>query len=189
MLAYSSMENFGLMVAGLGLFVPMAAQAMLLHMFNHALVKYSLFYTAGTIMEEFGTKNMMRIHGMMTQTPRTALFWLLGIVGILGMPPIGVFFSKFYIIFCFFQAEHPWLGILMLLLLAGMLIGILYHVMRMFGGQAKRKSSGELFGFVDSAVLAGLLLFSCVASAGLSEIAVLNNLLAHAAQIVLGGVY
>lgn len=189
MLAYSSMENFGLMVAGLGLFVPMAAQAMLLHMFNHALVKYSLFYTAGTIMEEFGTKNMMRIHGMMTQTPRTALFWLLGIVGILGMPPIGVFFSKFYIIFGFFQAEHPWLGILMLLLLAGMLIGILYHVMRMFGGQAKRKSSGELFGFVDSAVLAGLLLFSCVASAGLSEIAVLNNLLAHAAQIVLGGVY
>ena len=165
MLAYSSMENFGLMVAGLGLF------------------------TAGTIMEEFGTKNMMRIHGMMTQTPRTALFWLLGIVGILGMPPIGVFFSKFYIIFGFFQAEHPWLGILMLLLLAGMLIGILYHVMRMFGGQAKRKSSGELFGFVDSAVLAGLLLFSCVASAGLSEIAVLNNLLAHAAQIVLGGVY
>ena len=77
----------------------------------------------------------------------------------------------------------------MLLLLAGMLIGILYHVMRMFGGQAKRKSSGELFGFVDSAVLAGLLLFSCVASAGLSEIAVLNNLLTHAAQIVLGGVY
>ena len=56
MLAYSSMENFGLMMAALGLFVPMAAQAMLLHMFNHALVKYSLFYTAGTIMEEFGTK-------------------------------------------------------------------------------------------------------------------------------------
>lgn len=189
MLAYSSMENFGLMVAGLGLFVPFAAQAMLLHMFNHALVKYSLFYTAGTIMEEFGTKNMMRIHGMMTQTPRTALFWLLGIVGILGMPPFGVFFSKFFIIFGFFEAEHPYLGILMLILLAGMLIGILYHVMRMFGGQAKRKSAVELFGVVDSTVLAILLLFSCVASAGLSELPILNNLLSHAAQIVLGGVF
>ncbi|MDD3114159.1 MAG: proton-conducting transporter membrane subunit [Anaerovibrio sp.] len=188
MLAYSSMENFGLMMAGLGLFVPSAAQAMLLHMFNHALVKYSLFYTAGTIMEEFGTKNMMRIHGMMTQTPRTAMFWLLGIVGILGMPPFGIFFSKFYIIFGFFQADHPWLGILLLILLAGMLIGILYHVMRMFGGQAKKKSAGELLGFTDSLALAGLLLFSCAASAGLSEITVLNNLLSHAAQIVLGGV-
>lgn len=188
MLAYSSMENFGLMVAGLGLFVPFAAQAMLLHMFNHALVKYSLFYTAGTIMEEFGTKNMMRIHGMMTAVPRTAMFWLLGIVGILGMPPFGVFFSKFYIIYGFFQAEHPWLGILMLVLLAGMLIGILYHVMRMFGGADKCKSSGELFGFTDTFVLVGLLLFSCVASAGLSEIDVLSHLLSHAAKIVLGGV-
>lgn len=189
MLAYSSMENFGLMMAALGLFVPMAAQAMLLHMFNHALVKYSLFYTAGTIMEEFGTKNMMRIHGMMSQTPRTALFWLLGIVGILGMPPFGIFFSKFFIVFGFFQSEHPWLGILMLVLLAGMLIGILYHVMRMFGGQSKRKHAIELFGVVDSLTLAGLLLFSCVASAGLSQIDVLDTLLQHAAQIVLGGVY
>lgn len=189
MLAYSSMENFGLMMAGLGLFVPMAAQAMLLHMFNHALIKYSLFYTAGTIMEEFGTKNMMRIHGMMSQTPRTALFWLLGIVGILGMPPFGIFFSKFFIIFGFFQAEHPWLGILMLVLLAGMLIGILYHVMRMFGGQSKGRQAVELFGVVDSLTLAGLLLFSCVASAGIGEIQVLNTLLQHAAQIVLGGVY
>lgn len=189
MLAYSSMENFGLMMAGLGLFVPFATQAMLLHMFNHALVKYSLFYTAGTIMEEFGTKNMMRIHGMFNSCPRTALFWLLGIVAILGMPPFGIFFSKFFIIFGFFQADHPWLGILMLVLLAGMLIGILYHVMRMLGGPAGKKSAGELFGFTDTLTLAGLLLFSCVASAGLSEITVLHNLLSHAAQIVLGGVF
>jgi hydrogenase-4 component F len=188
MLAYSSMENFGLMVAGLGLFVPIAAQAMLLHMFNHALVKYSLFYTAGTIMEEYGTKNMMRIHGMMVQVPRTACFLLLSIVAILGMPPFGVFFSKFYMIYGFFTAEHPWLGVITLILLAGMLIGILYHILRMMGGQSKKKSSGELFGVIDSLTIAGLLIFSGIASAGLSEITVLNRLLEAAAKIVLGGV-
>ena len=117
------------------------------------------------------------------------MFWLLGIVGILGMPPFGIFFSKFYVIFGFFQAEHPWLGILMLVLLAGMLIGILYHVMRMFGGQSKKRQAVELFGITDSLTLAGLLLFSFVASAGMSEIKVLNDVLQHAAQIVLGGVY
>ena len=101
----------------------------------------------------------------------------------------SIFFSKFFIVFGFFQSEHPWLGILMLVLLAGMLIGILYHVMRMFGGQSKRKHAIELFGVVDSLTLAGLLLFSCVASAGLGQIDVLNTLLQHAAQIVLGGVY
>jgi hydrogenase-4 component F len=176
------------MVAGLGLFVPIAAQAMLLHMFNHALVKYSLFYTAGTIMEEYGTKNMMRIHGMMVQVPRTACFLLLSIVAILGMPPFGVFFSKFYMIYGFFTAEHPWLGVITLILLAGMLIGILYHILRMMGGQSKKKSSGELFGVIDSLTIAGLLIFSGIASAGLSEITVLNRLLEAAAKIVLGGV-
>ena len=75
----------------------------------------------------------------------------------------------------------------MLVLLAGMLIGILYHVMRMLGSQPKRKSSGELFGFIDSLVLAGLLIFSCVASAGLSELPILERLLTSAAMIVLGG--
>ena len=84
MLAYSSMENFGLLAAGFGLFMPLAAEASLLHMFNHALVKYMLFYTAGTIMETYATKNMMRIHGMMQQAPKTAMFWLLGIVGRVG---------------------------------------------------------------------------------------------------------
>lgn len=189
MLAYSSMENFGLMVAGLGIFIPVAMEATLLHMFNHALVKYSLFYVAGTIMEEYGTKNMMRIHGMLTQVPRTALFWVLGIVGILGMPPIGVFFSKFYVIYGMFKAEHPYLGVLALLLLAGMVIGILYHVMRMAGGVPRRKSTGELMGFIDSAVIMGLLIFSAVVSAGISELPVFQHILTNAAQIVLGGVH
>ncbi|MCR5175495.1 MAG: hydrogenase 4 subunit F [Anaerovibrio sp.] len=188
MLAYSSMENFGLMVAALGLFVPVALQAMLLHMFNHALVKYSLFYTAGTIMEEYGTKNMMRIHGMMVQVPKTSCFLLLSIVAILGMPPFGVFFSKFYMLYGFFTVDHPWLGVITLVLLAGMLIGILYHILRMLGSRPKRKSSGELFGYVDSLVIAGLLIFSCVVSAGLSQLTVLNNLLECAARIILGGV-
>ena len=117
------------------------------------------------------------------------MFWVLGIVGILGMPPFGIFFSKFYIIFGFFQAEHPWLGILLLVLLAGMLIGILYHVMRMFGGHGWRKCAGELLGGIDSVVLGVLLLTTCIVSAGLGEIPVLQKLLTTAAQIVMGGAY
>lgn len=188
MLAYSSMENFGLLAAGFGLFVPLAAEASLLHMMNHALVKYMLFYTAGTIMETYATKNMMRIHGMMEQTPRTAMFWLLGIAGILGMPPMGVFFSKFYIIAGFFKTEHPYLGILSLLLLAGMLIGILYHAMRMLGGRPTRKSAGELMGGLDSLVLLLLLLGSGLISAFIHEIPYLGAIIQKAATIVTGGV-
>lgn len=187
MLAYSSMENFGLMVAGFGLFLPIAAEASLLHMMNHAMVKYALFYTAGTIMEMYSTKNMMRIHGMFSQAPRTALFWLLGIVGILGMPPMGIFFSKFYIISSFFAGGHPWLGLLVLLLLAGMLFGILYHTLRMVGQRPKRKSSGELLATVDTTVLCLLFLGSGLISGTIKELPYLGELLKEAAIIVLGG--
>lgn len=187
MLAYSSMENFGLMAAGFGLFIPLAVEASLLHMFNHALVKYMLFYTAGTIMETYATKNMMRIHGMMVQAPRTAMFWLLGIVGILGMPPMGIFFSKFYIIAGFFRAEHPYLGILALVLLAGMLIGILYHAMRMLGGKPHRKCAGELMGRLDAAVLFILLIGSGLVSGFIHEVPYLGNVITKAAEIVMGG--
>ncbi|MBQ1461610.1 MAG: hydrogenase 4 subunit F [Selenomonas sp.] len=189
MLAYSSMENFGLLAAGFGLFMPLAAEASLLHMFNHALVKYMLFYTAGTIMETYATKNMMRIHGMMQQAPRTAMFWLLGIVGILGMPPMGVFFSKFFIIASFFENNHPYLGIMALLFLAGMLFGILYHAMRMLGGRPSRKSAGELLGRLDMTVLIIMLAGSGLISAFAYEIPYVGTILTAAAQIVLGGVH
>ena len=189
MLAYSSMENFGLLAAGFGLFMPLAAEASLLHMFNHALVKYMLFYTAGTIMETYATKNMMRIHGMMQQAPRTAMFWLLGIVGILGMPPMGVFFSKFFIIAAFFADNHPYLGILALVFLAGMLFGILYHAMRMLGGKPSRKSAGELLGRLDTAVLIIMLAGSGIISAFANEIPYVGTILTAAAQIVMGGVH
>ncbi|ORU00656.1 Formate hydrogenlyase subunit 3/Multisubunit Na+/H+ antiporter, MnhD subunit [Anaerovibrio sp. JC8] len=188
MLAYSSMENFGLMMAAFGLFVPVAAQAMLLNLFNHALVKFSLFYMAGTVIGEYGTKNMMRIHGMMVQVPRTATFLLLGIVALLGMPPFGIFFSKFFMLYGFFSSDHPWLGVVTMILLAGMLIGILYHVMRMLGGKPKRRVAGEFFGVLDSVVIAGLLVFGFIVSAGLGEITMLNHLLTNATKIVLGGV-
>ncbi len=188
MLAYSSMENFGLMASGVGLFLPMATKAVLLHMMNHALIKYALFYLAGTIMETYATKNMMRIHGMIAQAPRTACFFLLAIVGILGMPPMGIFFSKFYLLQGFFQGGHAWLGVLALVLLAGMLIGILYHALRMVGGKPHRKAAGELLGRLDTAVVAGLLIISGVFGAFLPELGKVDALLSEAAKIVMKGV-
>jgi hydrogenase-4 component F len=101
---------------------------------------------------------------------------------------MGVFFSKFYIIASFFQAKHPYLGILALVLLAGMLIGILYHAMRMLGGKPTRKSAGELMGRLDSAVLFLMLAASGVISAFADEIPFVGTMLKAAAKIVLGGV-
>ncbi|CAK7014982.1 proton-conducting transporter membrane subunit [uncultured Phascolarctobacterium sp.] len=187
MLAYSSMENIGLMIAGIGVFSQISIGATLVHMFNHALIKFVLFYIAGTIVQEYQTKNMMRIHGMIGDVPHTATFWLLGIIGILGMPPLGLFFSKFYILYSLFLSGHYLLGCVIIVLLAGILIGILYHAMRMLCDKAKRKPVGDLLDCVDTPIMAALLLGSIVIGAGISQIPYLEDLLAQAVRIVGGG--
>lgn len=188
LLAYSSMENIGIMVIGLGLFNASSVGASLLHMFNHGLIKFALFYVAGTVVQEYQTKNMMRIHGMLQETPQTATFLLMGMFAILGMPPFGLFFSKFAILFELFRTGHYWLGGLLIVLLAGILIGILYHVMRMLCGRAKRKASTDLLDYTDMPFLAILLFGSIIIGAGIEQNVYLYDLLMKAAQIVVGGV-
>ena len=185
-LAYSSMENIGIMVAGIAVFTAASLKGVLLHMYSHAMIKFVLFFVAGTIIQEYQTRNMMRIRGMMSDVPATATFWLTGMLGILGLPPMGLFFSKFQILGAMFK-EGRWLpGSLLLLLLTGVLIGILYHGMRMLCDKTHVKPLGDLITATDSLVLTALLLLTCVVGAGFQNIAWLNNLLNHAVRIIGG---
>ena len=158
----------------------------MLHMYSHAMIKFVLFYIAGTIIQEYQTRNMMRIHGMIKDVPHTATFWLLGMLGILGLPPMGLFFSKFYIMASMFREGHWVAGSLLIILLAGVLIGILYHGMRMLCDKSKRQPLGDLLGVTDVPVLAALLLLTCVVGAGFENIPWLNNLLNQAVRIIGG---
>ena len=107
-------------------------------------------------------------------------------LGILGLPPMGLFFSKFYIMTALFREGHWLAGSLLIVLLAGVLIGILYHGMRMLCDQPKRKALGDLLGKMDVPVLAVLLLLTCVVGAGFENIPWLNNLLNQAVRIIGG---
>lgn len=185
-LAYSSMENIGIMMAGVGVFTALSLKAVMLHMYSHAMIKFVLFFIAGTIIQEYGTRNMMRIHGMTKDVPSTATFWITGILGILGLPPMGLFFSKFYILTAMYKSEHFWAASLLLVLLAGVLIGILYHAMRMLSGTSKKAPLGELLRPVDRIVLAGLLLSTCVIGIAFENIPWVNTLLNYATHIIGG---
>lgn len=185
-LAYSSMENIGIMVAGISIFTTFSLKAVMVHMYSHALIKFVLFFVAGTIIQEYQTRNMMRIHGMISDVPHTATFWLLGLLGILGLPPMGLFFSKFFIMAALFREGHWLAGSVLIVLLACVLIGILYHGMRMLSDRSHRKPLGDLLEPVDIGVLAVLLLLTCIVGAGFEQITWLNNLLNGAVSVVGG---
>ena len=188
LLAYSSMENIGIMIIGIGMFTYASVSAVLLHVFNHALIKFMLFFVAGTIIQEYQTKNMMRIHGMIKQTPTTATLLLMGMMAILGIPPFGIFFTKLTILLEMFKHGQYFWGSALIILLAGVLMGILYHFLRMLSGKPKKVSQGEMLTTGEVILLSLMLIGTIAISAFLQELPYLQVLLANAAHIVVGGI-
>lgn len=104
-LAYSSIENVGLIGMALGVSVwgwanafPVVAflglAAGLLHIWNHALMKGLMFFGAGSILHGTGTDDMEKLGGLMHTMPWTACTMMVGSVAIAALPPFNGFVSK-----------------------------------------------------------------------------------------------
>ena len=105
MLAHSSIENVGIIVAGFGagmVFVAtnhpalaaIAFVAALYHLINHSLYKTLLFFGVGTVETQTGTRDMDRLGGLSKWMPLTALGFLIGALSIAGLPPFNGFVSE-----------------------------------------------------------------------------------------------
>jgi len=103
MLAYSSIENMGIIAVGIGI-GGLAAFGAMLHMIHHSLVKSSLFLSAGNILLGYGTKSIAKTRGMLGLFPKTAVTFFAGFAGISGFPPFGLFISELLIILGAIQA-------------------------------------------------------------------------------------
>lgn len=108
LLAYSSIENIGIIGTGIGLgVVGMAADIHvlaalglaggLLHILNHSLFKSLLFYSSGNIYQQTHTRNIDHLGGMHSKMPRTTVLFLVGSLAICGLPPFNGFVSEFLI--------------------------------------------------------------------------------------------
>jgi hydrogenase-4 component B len=105
MLAHSSIENVGIVVAGFGagmVFVAtnhpalaaMAFVAALYHLINHSLFKTLLFFGVGAVETQTGTRDMDRLGGLIKWMPLTALGFLAGTLSIAALPPFNGFVSE-----------------------------------------------------------------------------------------------
>ena len=104
-LAYSSVENIGIILLGMGVGVlgvvygqPSVAllgfAGALLHALNHALFKSLLFLGAGAVLRATGTRLIDRLGGLGRELPWTAVVFGLGAVAIVGLPPLNGFVSE-----------------------------------------------------------------------------------------------
>jgi len=105
LLAYSSIENIGIILMGLGaalmflhtqhpVLASLALIAGLYHTLNHAFFKALLFLGAGAVQHALHTRNMEEMGGLIKRMPQTAFCFLLGAVAISALPPLNGFVSE-----------------------------------------------------------------------------------------------
>ncbi len=132
LLAYSSIENMGIMALGFG-FGGVGITAALLYMIYHALTKSTLFISSGTIFLTYGTTKIERVHGILATLPTTGFVFFATILSIIGLPPFGTFFSKILILATGFGA-HPIVVAAALCAFTIAFIGFLRHTTHMLFG-------------------------------------------------------
>jgi len=138
-LAYSSVENVGIITLAIGL--ALAAEAhgertvaalawsgALLHVWNHAMMKGLAFMGAGAIAHAAHTRDLERMGGLLARLPRTAVFLLVGLAALSALPPLNGFASEWLVYLGLIQtaASAPggfsllgWLAVAVLALVGG----------------------------------------------------------------------
>jgi hydrogenase-4 component B len=114
LLAYSSVENIGIILIGLGLGMVGVSEhnqalaffgfaGSLMHVFNHSIFKSLLFMGAGAVLHKAKTKNIEELGGLLKRMPITGRTFLVGSVAISGLPPFSGFIGEFLIYYGAFQ--------------------------------------------------------------------------------------
>ncbi len=112
LLAYSSIENIGLIVAAIGLallgfafnmqvLAALALAAALLHSFNHALFKSLLFLATGSVLHATHERSLGKLGGLIRRMPWVATMALIGTLALAGLPPLNGFVSEWLLLQAF----------------------------------------------------------------------------------------
>ena len=113
LLAYSSVENMGIIFLGVGLAMFFLNRNMpylavfsliagLYHLINHAIFKGLLFLGAGSVYKSTGTRNIEKLGGLIKKMPQTAFCFLIGAMAVSGIPPLNGFVSEWLTLQAFF---------------------------------------------------------------------------------------
>jgi formate hydrogenlyase subunit 3/multisubunit Na+/H+ antiporter MnhD subunit len=154
LLAFSSVENMGVIAMGFGLaaitfgrgaekhIVNLAIAGAFIHILNHAFLKGALFLGAGSVLRQTGTLNQDKLGGLLRRMPFTGTLFTINAFGLSGLPPMNGFLGELAIYFASFLAiktgDAP-------LVVAGFLTSISLALTGGFASAAYTKTIGCTF--------------------------------------------
>ena len=141
LLAYSTMEHMGVMTVGAAVGGPLALSGVLLHILGHGLVKAVLFLDAGEVIRLEGTTKLAALRGLLTRRRVVGTVFVLGLAGLLGLPPFSIFLSELTMLRAEAGAGLWWAAGLVLAALAVVLAAILNHARSLLLGPPSSSSA------------------------------------------------
>jgi formate hydrogenlyase subunit 3/multisubunit Na+/H+ antiporter MnhD subunit len=124
MLAYSTLAQIGEIGLILSLGTYAATTGALAHVVNHAIMKDLLFLAAGGFIMHAGSQRLEDLAGLGKAMPFAGACMAVGLVSIMGLPPMGGFFSKFLMLKAAMDAGQVWMAVL---IFTGSVVGCVYY--------------------------------------------------------------
>ena len=176
LLAYSSVAQIGYMLLGISMSNIDGLTAGIVHMFNHALIKGGLFMVVGCFALRIGSVKLDDLRGAGKTMPLTAFAWVVGGLGLIGVPMTAGFISKWLLLTA--AMEHNWWAVAVLMLISSLLAVIyVWRVVELlyFSEPSERAKSAKeapaIMLIPTYIVIAATVVFGCwtVYSAGLAQ--------------------
>ncbi len=128
-LAFSTVSQVAYIILGIAIVGPIAAVGGLVHLVHQGVMKITLFFCAGNIAETLGIHKISDMNGVGQRLPWTMAAFTIAALGMIGLPPLAGFISKWYLGLGALEAGQGWVVIVLAcssLLNAAYFLPILY---------------------------------------------------------------
>jgi multicomponent K+:H+ antiporter subunit A len=112
-LAFSTVSQVSYIALGVSIFGPSSTVGGVAHLVHQGLMKITLFFCAGTLAETLGIHKISHMHGVGRRMPWTMAAFTIGALGMIGVPPVVGFLSKWYLGTGALEASQPWVLIVL----------------------------------------------------------------------------
>jgi multicomponent Na+:H+ antiporter subunit D len=107
-LAFSTVSQVSYIVLGVAIVGPLATVGGLVHLVHQGVMKITLFFCAGNLAETLGIHKVSQMNGVGRRMPWTMVAFTIGVFGMIGLPPVAGFVSKWYLSLGAMEAGLHW---------------------------------------------------------------------------------
>ncbi len=107
-LAYSTVSQVAYIALGAALFGPVGTIGGVVHLVHQGVMKITLFFCAGNYAETLGVHRVDELDGAGRRMPATSVAFTVAAFGMIGLPPLAGFVSKWYLGLGALEAQMPW---------------------------------------------------------------------------------